>query len=139
MKAKQLILLLVLCLVLGALGLYVRHQQQGAFHDSSVNLGQKLLGDFDPNAVVELRITSSSNVLSIVKTNDAWVVRQRNDYPAAFSTVSELLQKLWQMKITEPVKVGPSRLPALDLVAPPKGSGTLLELLGSTGQPVRTN
>jgi hypothetical protein len=138
MKPKQLILLLVLCLVLGALGLYVRHQQQGAFHDSSINMGQKLLGDFDPNTVAELRITSGSNVLSVSKKNDTWVVKQRNDYPAGFSTVSDLLQKLWQMKIAEPVKVGPSRLPALDLVPPPKGAGTLLELLGSSGQPIRT-
>ena len=138
MKPKQLLLLLALCVALGAVGLYVRHQQQTVFRTSTVKMGEKLLGNFDPNTVAELRITSGSNVLSVAKKNDNWVVRQCNDYPANFSTVSELVQKLWQLKITEPVKVGPSRLAALNLVPPDKGSGTLLELLGSSGSPVRT-
>lgn len=139
MKPKQLLILLALVVVFGALGLYVRNQQKSVFQKSTLKMGEKLLGEFDPNNVAEVRITSGSNVVAIAKKNDAWVVRQRNDYPANAGTVSELLQKFWKMKITEPVRVGPSRLPVLDLVPPDKGGkGTVLDLLGSNGQPVRT-
>jgi hypothetical protein len=138
MKPKQLFFLLVVVVVLGALGLYVRSQQKSVFQKSTLKMGEKLLGDFDPNNVAEMRITSESNVVSVAKKNDTWVVRQRDDYPANFSSVSELVQKLWKMKITEPVKVGAARLASLDLVPPGKGKGTLVELLGSNGQLVRT-
>ena len=139
MKPKQLILLIVLCVLVGALGLYVRNQQQGVFKQSALKMGQKLLGDFDPNSVAQLRITAGSNVLSILKTNDTWVVPQRDNYPANFGSVSDLVQKLWKLKITEPIKVGPSRLGALNLVPPGKdGGGTLVELLGTSGQVIRT-
>jgi hypothetical protein len=139
MKPKQLLILFALVVVLGALGFYVRNQQKAVFQKSTLKMGEKLLGEFDPNSVAEVRITSGSNVVAVAKKNDNWVVRQRNDYPANAANLSDLLQKFWKMKITEPVRVGPSRLPALDLVPPDKGGrGTVLDLLGSNGQSVRT-
>jgi hypothetical protein len=137
MNKKQLLLVIVLGLVIGGVGLHQYRQRLAPPKDAK--MGAKLLGDFDVNTVAALRLQSSSNALNVVKSGDVWTVKERGDYPANFGTIADLVRKLADLKIVKMVQAGPSRLPALELVAPDKkGAGVLLELKDSAGKTVKT-
>ena len=138
MNRKQLTLLIVLGAVLGGLGLLAWKKQQQPYVDSTQRMGEKLLGEFDLNAVAHITIKQSKGELNLIKKDDAWTVKERGNYAANFANLSELLRKLWEMKIAQPVKVGPSRLPMLELVAPDKGAGTLVELKDAGGKVLKS-
>ena len=76
--------------------------------------------------------------VNLVKKTDLWTVKERGDYPANFQTISDVLRKIWEMKISKPIKVAASRLPQLELVEPGKGSGTLVELKDDKGKVINS-
>jgi len=88
--------------------------------------------------VAGFRIRAGSNQLNVVREGDAWVVRERANYPASFANLADFLRKLDDLKVTRPLEVGPSRLAALDLVAPDQGNGVQLELLAADGKALRS-
>ncbi len=137
MNRKQLIIVILLGLVIGGAGLYVLNKQQTPTKEA--RMGAKLLGDFDVNTVVALRIQNATNVLNVAKAGEIWTVKERGDYPANFNTIADFVRKLADMKIVKPVLAGPSRLPVLELVPPDKkGAGVLVELKDSSGKAART-
>lgn len=138
MKGKQLLYLVVALLVLGGAGLYLRKQDDARIAGSKVGMGQKVLGTLDINDVAGLRIRAGSNQLNVVREGDIWVVKERGNYAASFSTLSEFLRKLDDLKVTRPLELGPSRLAALDLVEPDKGNGVQVELLATDGKPLKS-
>ena len=138
MKGKQLLTLVAALLVLGAAGLFLRQKESSRLATSKVGMGGRLLGDLDVNAIASFRIRSGTNQLVVARESDAWVVKERNNYPAAFNTLAEFLRKLADLKVTRPVEAGPSRLPALDLVEPDKGKGVRLDLVDASGKTLRS-
>jgi hypothetical protein len=75
----------------------------------------------------------------LVRQNEQWTVQQRGGYPANFSEVSETLRKLWELKVVQPIRVGPSQLARLELT-PSEGtnSATLVVLKDKEDKPIRT-
>lgn len=138
MNTKQLAILVAVGLALGGAGLYVRDQQSAGYRQSSAQLGGALLSGFDASALSGLRIIQGTNQLNIVKSGNDWTVKERGGYPANFGSIQEFVRKLVDLKATQPVQVGPSRLPVLELVAPDKGPGVLVELLGADGKTTRS-
>jgi hypothetical protein len=138
MKGKQLLYLVTALLVLGGAGLYLRKQDDARMTGSKVGMGQKVLGTLDINEVAGLRIRAGSNQLNVVREGDIWVVKERGNHAASFSALSEFLRKLDDLKVTRPLELGPSRLAALDLVEPDKGSGVQVELLGTDGKALKS-
>jgi hypothetical protein len=138
MNTKQLAILVAVGLALGGAGLYVRNQQSAGYRQSSAQLGGALLSGFDASALSGLRITQGTNQLNILKSGNDWTVKERGGYPANFSSIQEFVRKLVDLKATQPVQVGPSRLPVLELVAPDQGPGVLVELLGADGKTARS-
>jgi hypothetical protein len=138
MKGKQLLYLVVALLVLGGAGLYLRKQDDARIAGSKVGMGQKILGTLDINDVAGLQIRAGSNQLNVVREGDIWVVKERGNYAASFSTLSEFLRKLDDLKVTRPLELGPSRLAALDLVEPDKGNGVQVDLLAKDGKPLKS-
>jgi len=139
MNRKQLTLILALVAIIGGLGLWLRSRDRAAYRPSEGKMGQKVLGEFDLNAVAHIRLQQDTNQLHLARESDRWVVRERGSYPANFSEVGDLLRKLWDLKIVQPVTVGPSQLGRLELTPPPGGtnSGTLVELKDKDNQPIR--
>jgi Domain of unknown function (DUF4340) len=121
MNRKQLISLLVVVIILGGAGLFLRQRNQTAWQSTDKGIGQKLLGEFPVNDVAHVAIKSGTNELNLVKKDNLWRVRERQDYPANYSEISEFLLKAKDLKIVQGEKVGPSQLPRLSLV---EGSGT---------------
>ncbi len=138
MKGKQLGTLVVAAAVLGGLGWYVRNRGAQVSEKARVGMGEKLLGNFDVNSVTALRVVSGTNAVNVAFSGDKWVVKERGGYPANYTTITEMVRKLSDLKVTKPLNVGPSRLSALDLVPPDKGPGVLVELLGADGKPLKS-
>jgi len=138
MNTKQLAILVAVGIALGGAGLYVRNQQSAGYRQSSSQLGGALLSGFDASALAGMRITQGTNQLNILKSGNDWTVKERGGYPANFGSIQEFVRKLVDLKATQPVQVGPSRLPVLELVAPDKGPGVLVELLGADGKTSRS-
>ena len=99
-------------------------------------MGSKVLGDFDANAIVTVRIkTGTNSPVEVTKDKDDWIVKGRGGYPANFQAVGEFIKKLWELDIKNPIKAGPSRLPILELTPE---TGTLVELVDASGKAVKS-
>ncbi len=140
MNRKQFIVLLVLVVVLGGAAWLHYRKQVAGWGNQNPKLGQKLLGNFQVNDVAQIRIQEDTNDLTLAKTNGIWCVGQRDDYPANFAEISQLLLKLRDLKIVQAEEVEPSQLSELNLAPPGQGtnSATSLELCDAAGKPIRT-
>jgi len=138
MNRKQLLLLVVLVVVLGGTGwfLFQRNSQLWSQASSAV-AGSKLLKDFPINDVAKITIRSATGEVNLVRGEKGWGVAERGQYPASFEQISRLLKTLWDLKIVQDVKAGPSQFGRLQLVEPAKDAtdtGTLVDLLDANGK-----
>ncbi|MBI5801169.1 MAG: DUF4340 domain-containing protein [Verrucomicrobia bacterium] len=140
MNRKQLLTLLVLVAVIGGAGLLVNKRRQGDWQQSSSGGGQKLAGSLDVNAVTTVSIKSSAGELNLVKSGDAWVVKERGDYAANFGTIADLIRKFADVKAVQTEQIGASQHARLELQAPGdgEGKGTLVELKGKDGKALKS-
>ena len=138
MNRKQLILVLLAVVVLGGLGLWLHNRDRSSYKTSQGQMGQKVLGEFDLNTVAAISIKHATNELHLVRTNNLWTVLQRGGYPANFSEISETLRKLWELKVVQPIRIGPSQLGRLELTSSEDtNSATLVTLVDKEGKPLR--
>ena len=137
MNRKQLTLLIVLGVVVGGLGFYAYNKRQSSYERSSDTAeGQKVLKGVAPNAindVAHVTIRQSSNEVNLVRAADGWTVKERGGYPANFNNISDTVKKFWDLKVTRPIEVGPSRLPRLKLT---REEGTLVEFKDDKGKSI---
>src|SRR5437667_4432032 len=117
MNRKQLFVLLVLVIVLGGAGILLRKKQSASWEGANPAIGKKLLGEFPVNDVAHISLKQGTNQVNVAKKNDLWVVRERDDYAANYSEISDFLIKAKDLKVVQSEKVGASQLPKLALVA----------------------
>src|ERR1051325_502317 len=139
MKQKQLFILLILVIALGAVGYILRRNQQNAFQKGSPAVGKKLFPDLPVNNVTQISIKHTTNELTLAKKDDLWRVRERNDYPANFSTIREFLTKAQDIKIVQVETIGPSLLGRFAL-APGEGTNSpiIVDLRDKDGKLVKS-
>jgi len=138
MNRKQFIILLVLVLVLGGAGYMYYSRNAASWSGGGAAIGQKLLGDFDVNAVAQISVKQGADELLLAKKDDRWRVAQRGDYPANFSEISGLLLKLKDLKVVQSETIGPSQLSRMDLGSSGTNAATVLELRDKEGKPVKS-
>jgi hypothetical protein len=138
MNRKQLTTLLVAGLLIGGLGIFLYNRANQSWRSSTQKTGDRILKDFPLNDVSQVRIKTGTAELNLVRTDEVWRVRERYDYPAAFSEIGDMLRKVWEMKAVQTLAVGPSQLGRLELQDPSKGgtngTGTLVEFKGKDGK-----
>jgi hypothetical protein len=130
MNRKQFVILIVAGVIAGFVGWKITSQKSADFKTSDVGEKNKLLPNLPVNDIARLRIKQSSNEVNLVKKDDLWRVKERGDYPANFSELRDLLNKLSELKTIEDVKVGASQMGRLELNDPAKAgtnSATLME------------
>lgn len=139
MNRKQLLILVVAGLILGAAGwaLYRSNQSQWKATTRPRDL---YLPNFPVNEVAELRLRAGTNELVLSKAEGRWVVRQRANFPASFSEISDFLRKLADLKPGDPVEIGASQLGRLELLDPEQGtnSATRVEFKNKDGKTLAT-
>src|SRR5437867_13159350 len=108
MNRKQLITLIVACAILGVIGWIIYNKRDS--EQSSEQEARKVFKDFPMNEVERITIRQGQSQLNLAKQNDIWTVQERNNYPANFSSISEFLLKMWELKVAQPQPVGQSQL-----------------------------
>src|SRR5215467_4641896 len=128
MNRKQLIIMLVLVALIGGAGIILVNRQNDSWKGNSAAIGKKLLGDIPVNDFTHIVFKQGTNELNLAK-KDIWRVRERNNYPANYSEISDFLLKLRDLKVVQTEKIGPSQLARLSLT-PGQGSNaaTVVEL-----------
>jgi hypothetical protein len=139
MNLKQLGILVVIVVVVVGAGLVLRNKQSNAWSGGSAEVGKKLLGDFPFNDVAHIAVKHGTNELNLVKKDDLWRVRERGDYPANFSQISEFLLKARDLKVIQSEEIGDSQLARMEL-ARGQGSNSAVEVEfeDQSGKPIRT-
>ncbi|HWD91841.1 MAG TPA: DUF4340 domain-containing protein [Verrucomicrobiae bacterium] len=139
MNLKQLGILIVLVILIGAAGIVLHNRQSASWTESNAEVGKKLLGDFPFNDVTHISIQHATNDVDLVKKDGLWRVGQRGDYPANFSQISEFLLKVRDLKIVQSEPASPTELARMDLTTGQgSNSATVVEFLGQSNQPIRT-
>jgi hypothetical protein len=126
MNRKQLAILLVLVIVLGGAGLVLRKKQSASWTGGDPSIGKKPLSDLAVNDVTHLAIKQDASEVNLVKKDDLWRVRERNNYPANFSEISDFLRKIPDLKIVQSEKAGASGMARLALAAGPGSNSALV-------------
>lgn len=140
MNLKQLGILIVLVIVIGGAGLMLHNRQKSSWTGGGGDVGKKLMGDkFPVNDVAHISVQHGTNALNLVKKDDLWRVRERGDYPANFSQISDLLLKLRDLKIVQVEDIGPSQLGRMEL-APGQGSNSavVVQFEDQSDKPIST-
>ena len=141
MNRKQLIILLVLVVALGIAGkvLYQRNQSswQGGGRQGAA---LKLMGDLPVNDVAAIVIKGGTNQLDLVRKDNLWRVKERNDYPADFSAISGFLLKAVDLKAAQTEEIGASQLGRYKLLPPGPATNTavLVELRDQNGKVIKS-
>ena len=136
MNRKQFIVLVLFFVLVGAAGWIVYQHGNNSWQSAGHSIGGNLLPNLSVNDVAQITIKSGPNDLVLARRDNLWCVRQRNDYPADFSKISDLLVKLAGLKIVQKQEVAPSQLARFDLLPPDAStnSGTRVELDGQNGK-----
>jgi len=123
MNRKQFIILIGLLIVLGGAGKLLQTSHQTNASAGEEGAGKKLMGDSFPfNDVTLIHLKQDTNEVTLVKKQDIWKVAERKDYPANFSSISDFLLKLKDIKVVQKEEIGASQLGRLQLA--PQGQGT---------------
>jgi len=139
MNRKQLGILLVLVIVLGGAGILLRKRQSASWDSGNAAIGKKLLGDFPVNDVSHIVLKQGTNEVNLAKKDDLWRVRERNDYAANYSEISDFLLKARDLKVVQSDRVGPSQLSRYGLVAGSASNAAMtVELKGQSDKSIRT-
>jgi hypothetical protein len=118
MNRKQFIILLVAVVLVGAAGWVVYNRGQQSWHNAGSSAGGKLLPNLSVNDVAQITIQAGTNELTLARLDHRWRVRQRGDYPADFSKISDLLMKFRDLKTVQTEEVGAPELARFDLLPP---------------------
>ena len=119
MNRKQLLILLGLVVVLGIVGLALYKRNQTSWQGSGrQGAASKLLGDLPVNDIASIVIKGGTNELDLVRQDNFWRVKQRNDYPANFTEISSFLLKAADLKAVQTEEIGPSQLGRYKLLPP---------------------
>lgn len=88
-------------------------------------------------SAARIHVESKSGAFDIAFVPEkGWVVRERDDYPAAYDLVQRTLVGLAALTTLEPKTARADWLHFLDLGAPPKGNGILIRVTDDRGRPL---
>jgi Domain of unknown function (DUF4340) len=144
MNRKAFLILLALLVVLGGAGLALFQKDLAVWRGTDTKIGSRLFEKLPVNEVVQINVIDATGAATLVLKDQRWVVKERGDYLAHYADISELLNKLPEVKVVQTEEVGSSLLPRLKLVAPDakkdskdaENAATRLELIGKDGKPL---
>lgn len=112
MNQRQVIVLWAIALVL-VVAVVLANASKSEAYESTTKLGRgdTLLSEFDPEQVAAIEIREGDDQVLLEKNDGAWVVDNRDDYPANLRNVHELLREVSEVKVTQGIEADPSFAP----------------------------
>jgi hypothetical protein len=126
MKKNHLLLLLAIAIVVGLAGIYLKISQSAGWGDSKTD--RTIFQNLAVNDITKIQIRSTPANVTLEKKGDQWGVAERNNYPADFTKIRDLIKVLWALKAGQEMQVGPSQLGRLKLIVPGQGAESGIEL-----------
>jgi hypothetical protein len=126
MKKKRLLLLVAAAIVVGLAGIYFQISRSAGWNESRTD--RRIFQDLAINDVTKMQIRSSAVSVTLEKKGDGWGVAERDDYPADFEKIRDLIKTLWGLKAGQEMQVGSSQFGRLKIVAPGQGNDTGIEI-----------
>ncbi len=130
MKARPLIItLIVAALLIGYAVWQSKRNQTPTTQTITFAIGDRLFSSFPVNEIHTVRLQSAEASATLTRTDDGWVVAERENYPADFEKLARFLRQLQDLKPAQSVAAGPSQHGRLGLQNPVEdgGTGTLFE------------
>ncbi len=137
---------MIVLAVAGVIALIAKFAGNGGGVDridsQSTNARKKVIKDFPLNEVTAISIQDREKSVNVKIEGDKWVVAERENFPANPTLVANLLRHVWDLKITQPVAVGPSHLGRLELTDPAEGkegeTATVMTFNGKDGKEINS-
>ncbi|MBC8127746.1 MAG: DUF4340 domain-containing protein [Gloeobacteraceae cyanobacterium ES-bin-144] len=112
MNKRQVIILWVIAIALGAAVLILKLNQKDTNESATKRSPGKTLFESFPSAeVAAIDIKGVSDLVSLTKNDGKWKVAQREDYPANPVFVNDLIRTLEDLKVTLGIEAGSSFAP----------------------------
>ncbi|MDP6490702.1 MAG: DUF4340 domain-containing protein [Kiritimatiellia bacterium] len=132
MKAKNLIVLLVIAVVLGGVAIWTQRSDE----EPSDLIGELVVGELPLNDVAALVITTPDSTSRLARSADVWVSESDFNYPADFNRIKAAVLKVSELKVGQVVEAEAADKAAMKMVSPidsPDG-GTQVDLLDASGK-----
>ncbi len=112
MNPRQVIVLWIIAVALGLAVALVKISQQAARDTATQRApGETVFEDFPAAGVASVTLSDAGGEITIRRENGAWVVADRDDYPARASNVLAILRTLGELKVAQATEAGPSFAP----------------------------
>jgi len=134
MKAKNLIILLIVAVVLGGVAVLTQRPEE----EPSDMIGQLVLADLPLNDIAAIAIRTAEGSSRLAKAADVWVSESDFNYPADFNRIKAAMLKIAELKVGQVVDAEAGDKAAMKMVSPvdsPDG-GTLVEMLDASGKAI---
>jgi hypothetical protein len=138
MNRKQFSILLAALVILGGLVWALKKNDENSWAQTANRVGQTLIPNFPVNEVASIRIDNGHSAVSLMKKDGQWRVKERGDYPANFTMISDLLLRIQEQKIIQSDAVTAEQRPDLYLIEPNKDkpSAIAVDLHDSNAKPI---
>lgn len=138
MNRKQFSILLAALVILGGLVWALKKNDENSWAQTANRVGQTLIPNFPVNEVASIRIDNGHSAVSLVKKDGQWRVKERGDYPANFTMITDLLLRIQEQKIIQSDAVTAEQRPDLYLIEPNKDkpSAIAVDLHNSNAKPI---
>lgn len=131
MKAKQLGILVIVAVVLVGLTV-LKNRSEHRSTESSAAAGKPVLANLPLNDVERIVVAAPSGTSVVSRVDGAWRVPGKFNYPASFTKVRDLLRKLADVKVLQPVKLSPAQMAELQLALSGETGSTNAGALATT-------
>lgn len=138
MNRKQFSILLAVLVILGGLVWSLKKSDESSWTQTANRVGQTLVPKLPINDVANIRIDNGHTAVSLTKKDGQWRVKERGDYPANFSMISDLLLRIQDQKIIQSDAISAEQRPDLYLIEPikDKPSAIAVELQDANAKPI---
>ena len=112
MNKRQVTILWVIAIALGAAVAAVKLSQNNSTHSATKRIhGKTLFESFPATETAVIEIQGAADAVTLAKKDGKWVVVQRDNYPANNTFANDLIRTLGDLKVTQGLEAGPSFAP----------------------------
>jgi hypothetical protein len=109
MTKKTVIILWSIALILAA-GVATLKARKGDSGEAKTNRhrGETVMPAFAIEQVATIQIKGAVDSVTLTKGTDGWIIKERNNYPANFGNINNLMRTLETVKINNAIEAGPT-------------------------------